>query len=75
MTNLGKEGVVVQDFKIYTRHFRLRMRKHLYSGGERVFPFDYMSSWGRFDDQELPTITAFYNKLSEYGISESDFHC
>lgn len=31
-----------------------------------------MSSWDRFHDNELPPVTAFYIKLSEPDISESD---
>ena len=36
----------------------LLLRKDLY-------PYEYMSSWGRFDETSLPDKEAFYSKINE----------
>ena len=70
VANLAKEGE--SRFQNVSSHFpNVNERNLLLRKG--VYPYDYMSSWERFDEQELPPMTAFYNKLSENGISEEDY--
>jgi hypothetical protein len=38
-----------------------------------VFPYDYMTDWGVFEDTKLPPIEDFYSKLSNSDISEDDY--
>jgi hypothetical protein len=38
-----------------------------------VFPYDYMTDWGVFDETKLPPIENFYSKLSNSDISKEDY--
>ena len=38
-----------------------------------VYPYEYMSSWNKFEESQLPSIEAFYGKLSMSKISEDDY--
>ena len=38
-----------------------------------VYPYEYMDSWERFNETQLPPIDAFYSKLSGCGINEEDY--
>lgn len=38
-----------------------------------VFPYDYVDSWEKLNENELPTKEQFNSKLSESGISESEY--
>ena len=49
-----------------TSHFDLVRRKGLY-------PYDYMDSIERFDETELPSQDAFFNKLSGSSCSDIDY--
>ena len=40
---------------------------------KRIYPYDYMTRWDRFDDTKLPPIEAFYSSLNMSGVSESDY--
>ena len=35
-----------------------------------VYPYEYMDSWDKFEEKQLPSIEDFYSKLNMYGISE-----
>lgn len=61
------------DQKLITRQycknaeeFRLLMRKG-------VFPYDYVDSWVKLEENRLPTIENFYSKLNDENISEADY--
>ena len=70
VANLAKEGE--SRFQNVSSHFSNANERNLLLR-KGVYPYDYMSFWERFDEQELPPMTAFYNKLSENGISEEDY--
>ena len=38
-----------------------------------VYPYDYMDSFSKFNDTELPSIEEFYSKLTDTNISEDDY--
>ena len=38
-----------------------------------VYPYDYMDGWGRFNEEILPPIIEFYNKLNQKGITDEDY--
>ncbi|KAK3767931.1 hypothetical protein RRG08_052614 [Elysia crispata] len=38
-----------------------------------VYPYEYVDSWGRFEETQLPPKEAFYSKLSDENISDSDY--
>ena len=38
-----------------------------------IYPYEYMNSWGRFKDSELPSKDKFYNNLNMSGVSDKDY--
>ena len=70
--NLLKTGL--ESFKHLTRQFlgtearefRLLVRKG-------VYPYEYMDSWEKMDEQQLPPKEAFFSKLTDSGISDEDY--
>ena len=38
-----------------------------------VYPYEYMSSWDRFEDTKLPPIESFYSSLNMNKINESNY--
>ena len=38
-----------------------------------IFPYEYVSSWDRFEETQLPPIEAFYSKLSMSLINSDDY--
>ena len=38
-----------------------------------VYPYKYINSWDRFEETQLPTISAFYSNLNMSSISEEDY--
>lgn len=38
-----------------------------------VYPYEYMDSFERFDEKQLPPIGAFFSKLSNEGITKEDY--
>ena len=38
-----------------------------------AYPYDYMNSFDKFDDEQLPSKDVFYSQLSEEGISYEDY--
>ena len=59
-----------EAFKI-TAQYETEKRKLLMRKG--VYPYEYMDSWERFDEYQLPPKEAFYSKLSDEHISDEDY--
>ena len=38
-----------------------------------VYPYEYMYSWDKFEEKQLPSKDEFYSKLNMSGISEKDY--
>ena len=38
-----------------------------------IYPYDYMNSFGRFEEKELPPITEFYSSIKKECISEEEY--
>lgn len=39
-----------------------------------VFPYDYIDSWSKYDEESLPAQDAFYSKLVDSHISDADYY-
>ena len=63
----GGKGEKLFGFKNYSElQYELLARKG-------VYPYEYMSSWDKFKESQLPSIEAFYSKLNLSKISEDDY--
>ena len=40
---------------------------------KRVYPYEYVNSWDRFNETQLPPIDVFYSNLNMSSISEEDY--
>ena len=40
---------------------------------KRVYPYEYINSWDRFEETQLPSMNAFYTNLNISSISEEDY--
>ena len=38
-----------------------------------IYPYEYMSSWDKFKESQLPPIEAFYSNLNMSNVSEGDY--
>ena len=64
---VGSAGQRLAGFEEYLEfQYELLTRK-------RIYPYEYMMSWDKFEETELPPIEAFYSKLNMSGISEEDY--
>ena len=65
--NLVKGGRKLFGFEDYSElQYNLLTRKGIY-------PYEYMSSWDKFKESQLPPIEAFYSNLNMTNISEDDY--
>lgn len=67
VSKLSKEGG--SKFQNVSKHYPIQSARDLLRKG--VYS-DYMSSWNRFYDQELPPISKLANKLSDSEVSDVD---
>ena len=65
--NLVSVGKALFGFEDYSDlQYDLLTRKGAY-------PYEYINSWDRFEETQLPPIEAFYSKLNLSSISEEDY--
>ena len=38
-----------------------------------IYPFEYMSSWDRFEESQLPPVESFYSNLNMTNVSEDNY--
>ena len=61
-------GQRLKGFEKYSEsQYKLLTRKGIY-------PYEYMTSWEKFEETKLPPIEAFYSALTMAGISDNDYH-
>ena len=66
-TNLVRRGKKLFGFEEYTlRQYELLIQKGIY-------PYEYMSKWGKFKETKLPPKEAFYSKLNMVGVSSKNY--
>ncbi|KAK3757134.1 hypothetical protein RRG08_049801 [Elysia crispata] len=61
-----------ETFQI-TTHYEPDQHKRKLLLRKGVYPYEYMDSWERFEETQLPPKEAFYSKLSDGHISDSDY--
>ena len=61
-----------EAFKI-TKNYEPAEEKRKLLMRKGVYPYEYMDSWDRFDEAQLPPKEAFYSKLSNEHISDEDY--
>ena len=67
MNNLVKGGRKLFGFEGYSElQYNLITRKGIY-------PYEYMSSWDKFEESQLPPIEAFYSNLNMSNVSKDDY--
>ena len=59
-------------FQITAQHEPNRERRELLMR-KGVYPYEYMDTWDRFTEPNLPQRKAFYSKLSDAHISDEDY--
>ena len=65
--NLVRGGKKLFGFEDYSKlQYGLLTRKG-------VYPYEYVNSWNRFNEIQLPPIDVFYNNLNMFSISEEDY--
>ena len=65
--NLVKGGRKLMGFEDFSEEqYELLVRKGIY-------PYEYMSSWDRFTEMELPPKKKFYSNLTMSNISNEDY--
>ena len=66
-THLVRGGKKLFGFEEYTpKQYELLIKKGIY-------PYEYMSSWDRFEETKLPPKEAFYRKLNMVGVSSENY--
>ena len=66
-SNLVRGGRKLFGFEDYSElQYNLLTRKGIY-------PYEYMSSWDKFEESQLPSIEAFYSNLNVSNVSEGDY--
>ena len=65
--NLPAEGF------IYTKKYFSEERQFRLMNEKGVYPYDYMNSFSKFNDTELPKREDFYSVLTDEDISEDDY--
>ncbi|XP_034266860.1 uncharacterized protein LOC117661806 [Pantherophis guttatus] len=61
-----------EDFQIMARFESSREKRELLLR-KGVYPYEYMDSWERFTESQLPPKEAFYSKLTDEHVSEADY--
>ena len=62
-----------EDKFIYTREYFHDEEKFQLMKKKGVYPYDYMNSFEKFDDTQLPKREDFYNLLTDEDISDDDY--
>ena len=66
--NLSEDDFIYTN-KSYTDPIQFNLMKQ-----KGVYPYDYMDSFSKFNDTELPSIDQFYSLLTDSGITDKDYN-
>ena len=67
INNLARRGIKFFGFEEYSEnHYELLIKKGIY-------PYEYMTDWGKFNEMKLPPREAFYSKLNMSGVGNEDY--
>ena len=66
--NLSEDDFIYTK-KSYTDPIQFNLMKQ-----KGVYPYDYMDSFSKFNDTELPNIDQFYSLLTDSGITDKDYN-
>lgn len=69
VSNLAKQGV--EKFKVLKRYFEVEKLPLLLRKG--VYPYEYVDSFEKFSETQLPPKSSFFNTLKNENISEEDY--
>ncbi|MEH0008405.1 MAG: hypothetical protein V6Z82_06750 [Flavobacteriales bacterium] len=64
------EDAAKEDLKITKKVFGENFEMMVKKG---VYPYEWMDSWEKFEEKELPQIEEFYSNLNEEGIGKEDY--
>ena len=67
--NLKKSGL--DKFVYLKKEFREKFELLTQKG---IYPYDYMNSFEKFSERQLPSKEDFYSKLNDCGVSEEDYN-
>ena len=67
VNNLARGGYKFWGFERYNDNQRELLIK------KGIYPYEYMDSWNKFNDLELPNNDMFYSKLNMRGVSDKDY--
>ena len=62
-----------QDFKNLSKEIDNDVTKCKLLCTKGIYPYDYMDSWSRFDETQLPAKEQFYNSLSMEHITDDEY--
>jgi len=66
---------IKNNFKIFGNHFsKLDTDEKLLLTQKGVYPYDYMNSFNKFNETNLPPKSAFYSKIENENISDEDYN-
>eukprot|EP01052_Picozoa_sp_SAG31_P003998 SAG31_NODE_160_length_21908_cov_25.529048_10_plen_414_part_00 len=72
VSNLYDKGIGKHKFTHTLHH--CKKKKHVDLLMQKgVYPYDYMDSWERFDECQLPSKEKFFSKLNDCDISDDDY--
>ena len=66
-------GNLSEERFIYTHEYFSNEEQFQLMKGKGVYPYDYMDSFGKFDDTVLPQREDFYSLLNDENISDDDY--
>jgi hypothetical protein len=70
--NLYEDGKGLPQFKHTAKNFPIESQLLLVVK-KGIYPYEYMNSWGRFTEEELPPKEAFFSRLTDSEITDEDY--
>ena len=67
VNNLARGGHKFWGFEKFSNNQRELLIK------KGIYPYEYIDSWNKFNDLELPNKNMFHSKLNMCGVSDKDY--